>query len=151
MMETTYTQLADTFIRLCSQLMMGEVGRLLLTLSRGEYGVLLFLADQKEGVTSTMISEELGIGPGGVANVLKMLEKKGLVDKQQDTRDKRANCVTITPKGRALLDDRYAQIRQSTAELMEAMGADESEALNGGLEKLWEVAQAAERAREDDA
>jgi len=32
----------------------------------------------------------------------KALEKKGLVKKEQDTRDKRANCVTITPKGREL-------------------------------------------------
>lgn len=142
MEQTIYTHQAVTLIKTCSQLMMSDAGRLLLTLSRGEFGALMYLAENDGGVTSTMISEALGIGPGGVANVLKALEKKGLVKKEQDTRDKRANCVTITPKGAKLLNGRYEQIRQSVASVMETMGEAECAALNSGLEKLRDIAQA---------
>jgi len=141
MEKEIFLQQADTLIRTCSQLTLGEVGRLFLTLSRGEFGTLMFLCDKESGVTSTMISEALGIGPGGVANVLKALEKKGLVKKEQDTRDKRANCVTITPKGRELLARRYNQIREAVASLMETMGEENCVALNEHLEQLREASQ----------
>ncbi len=145
----TCSQQAEELIKLSSQLMMGEVGRMLLTLSRGEFGALMYLSDQEDGVTSTMISEALGIGPGGVANVLKALEKKGLVSKAQDRRDKRANCVTITPKGRELLDARYAQIRESITGFMEDLGEETCDSLNQGLAKLQQVALAREEARRE--
>ena len=141
MENVIFEQQADALIRTCSQLMMGELGRSLLTLSRGEFGVLMFLADRDGGVTSTTISDALGIGPGGVANVLKALEKKDLVKKDQDTRDRRANCVTITAKGRALLTERYDQIRASVAGLMEAMGGQACAELNERLAQLKEIAR----------
>lgn len=144
--KMTYSQQADAFIKTTSQLMAGDIGRLLLSLSRGEFGVLMYLDGHDEGVTSTMISAALGIGPGGVANVLKALEKKGLVSKLQDQRDRRANSVTITPVGREHLEARYQQIKKSVVAFMKEMGPEQSAALGGSLSALLTVTQASDDA-----
>ena len=148
--NAAYQQQADLFIRTMSRLMGGEFERTLLTLSRGEFGVLMYLAGHTVGVTSNMISGALRIGPGGVANVLKALEKKGFVTKAHDKRDRRANCVTITPKGRELLDARYKQIRESITGFMEELGEETCDSLNQGLAKLQQVAVAREESRREE-
>ena len=137
--NAAYQQQADLFIRTMSRLMGGEFERTLLTLSRGEFGVLMYLAGHTVGVTSNMISGALRIGPGGVANVLKALEKKGFVTKAHDKRDRRANCVTITPLGRAQLEERYQQIKAQVVVYLQALGLEDSMALNGMIERLLQV------------
>ena len=137
--NAAYQQQADLFIRTMSRLMGGEFERTLLTLSRGEFGVLMYLAGHTVGVTSNMISGALRIGPGGVANALKALEKKGFVTKAHDKRDRRANCVTITPLGRAQLEERYQQIKAQVVVYLQALGLEDSMALNGMIERLLQV------------
>ncbi|MBQ8952928.1 MAG: MarR family transcriptional regulator [Clostridia bacterium] len=137
--KAAFQQQADLFIGTMAQLMGGEFERMLLTLSRGEFGVLMYLARHTEGVTSSMISDALRIGPGGVANVLKTMEKKGYVLKGEDKRDRRANSVTITPAGRALLDERYRQIKEQVVAHMRALGLEDSVALNGLIGRILQV------------
>lgn len=142
--KPTYAQQADEMIKMTARLLTSETGRQLSALSRGEFGILMYLAEHDGGVTSTLIGESLGIGAGGVANVLKTLEKKGLVSKAQDQRDKRANCVTITPEGRQLLERRYSRISQSLAGCLKSMSSDESASLRAGLRRLLQTVQTEE-------
>ena len=91
---------ADRMIETVTQLMSGQMERMLISISQGEFGVLKFLADCGKGVTSNEICRALCIGPGGVSNLLKALEKKGMIVKVHDLADRRANRVSITEQGR---------------------------------------------------
>ena len=114
----------DRFINTSALLLSEPQGRMLLSLSQGEYGALRFLSSHDSGVTSTAICRALHIGAGGVANLLKTMEKKGLIVKMQDDNDRRANSVVITEKGRRQLQERYEQVRTAVGEAFDKAGVD---------------------------
>lgn len=135
---------ADRFIRTFARLMGGQLERKALTVSRGEFGVLMFLSTQDQGVTSGMIQDAMRIGAGGVANLLKSMERKGLISKRQDRADRRANCILMTEEGRTAFHKRYEQIRKSALMYMEKIGAEESATFNDTLEKILEISLSTE-------
>lgn len=130
---------ADRFIKTFARLMGGQLKRKALTVSRGEFGVLMFLSTQDQGVTSGMIQDAMRIGAGGVANLLKSMERKGLISKRQDRADRRANCILMTEEGRRAFQERYAQVKRSALMYMEKIGVEESAAFNDTLEKILEI------------
>ena len=132
---------ADRFVHIFSQLMGGRLERHALTISKGEFGVLMFLSEQESGITSTMIQDAMRIGPGGVANLLKTLEKKGFVTKGQDKADRRANSIIITDAGRIAVKERYDQVKRSVMLYMEKIGVEESASLNQTLLKILEISR----------
>ena len=131
----------DQFIHIFARLMGGRPERRALTISKGEFGLMMFLAEQTDGVTSSMIQEAMRIGAGGVANLLKSLEKKGYVSKTRDQEDRRANCVTLTEEGRGVLKERYEQVRRAAALYMTQIGLEESRSFNRTLLKILEISR----------
>src|SRR5260370_829418 len=62
---------------------------------------------QQEGMPAlrlTDLSERLLVRPPSVAGVVERLERSGLVARQDSETDLRAKLVSLTPKGRQLLD-----------------------------------------------
>ncbi len=133
---------ADRMIETVTQLMSGQMERMLISISQGEFGVLKFLADCGKGVTSNEICRALCIGPGGVSNLLKALEKKGMIVKVHDLADRRANRVSITEQGRKKLDERYELVKGSLRVTLEGIGLRESAAINDMLIRLLSVSRA---------
>ena len=134
MESSVLSQQADRLIELTAKLLGGENERMLISLSQGEYGVLLVLSKNDAGVTSNSISQAMRIGPGGVANLLKALERKGYITKDISRDDRRANSVRITDAGRAALDSRLAQTRENVRRYLSAIGPDAAAAFNDVLE-----------------
>ena len=89
MESSVLSQQADRLIELTAKLLGGENERMLISLSQGEYGVLLVLSKNDAGVTSNSISQAMRIGPGGVANLLKALERKGYITKDISRDDRK--------------------------------------------------------------
>ena len=150
--ETELTREAGRLIDTAAHLMGGQTERMLLTLSQGEFGELMYLSQHEGGVTSGAISRAMHIGPGGVANLLKALEGKGYVVKAQSTVDRRANCVSITESGRRRLAERSAQVMSSTVKYLRELGLEDARALNDMLDRLLAVSMKldpAEREKED--
>ncbi|MBE5773793.1 MAG: winged helix-turn-helix transcriptional regulator [Clostridiales bacterium] len=144
MPETDIAFEADRFIKTFARLMGGQLERKALTVSRGEFGVLMFLSTQDQGVTSGMIQDAMRIGAGGVANLLKSMDRKGFISKEQDHTDRRANCILMTEKGHRVFSERYEQIRRSALMYMEKIGAEESATFNDILEKILEISLSTE-------
>jgi len=134
--KTDIEREADRMIETVARLMGGQTERMLLTISRGEFGVLMFLSHCESGVTSGAIAQAMRIGPGGVANLLRTLESKGLIAKLQDRNDRRANSVTITEEGRKQLAGRYGQIKRLVSRCLESLGPEDAAALNGILNRV---------------
>jgi DNA-binding MarR family transcriptional regulator len=70
-------------------------------LSGLQVGVLRML--QYETLTSSVLSQRMGIDPSSMMRVIDALERKGLAARGVDPHDRRRNPLQITPQGLALL------------------------------------------------
>lgn len=127
---------AEEFTRTFSQLMAGQLERRVLTLSKGEFGLMMALSEHGSPMTSTALSDELHIGLSGVANLLSKLEKKGFVHRGTSASDRRANQITITELGRVHLDARFQQVKRSAVLYISAMDPRDVHDFNRILKQL---------------
>jgi len=72
-------------------------------LYRGQQFVLCALWEQ-EGITHSELAEQLLVQPATITNALKRMEKAGLVERRQDTKDQRVSRVYLTDAGRNIRD-----------------------------------------------
>ena len=66
----------------------------------GEEGLLHYLAYKHDGVYSGVLKDQLGVGSGRMADILRRLEEKELIVRSEDTEDSRRVVVLITELGR---------------------------------------------------
>ena len=78
---------------------------------RGENAVLTWLVRQEEDVHPGDLAEKLSLVPGRMTDILKTLEKKGMIRRERDPEDRRRVLVRITPKGARSVTERREQIR----------------------------------------
>ncbi len=95
---------------------------------RGEKGTLLYLSEH-EIVTAGELSRALEIGSGGVANVLNALEGKGMIRRTQSPLDRRVVLVSLSDKGRAVIEKHKAEVFGVTALLLSRLGKEDTEQL----------------------
>ena len=67
--------------------------------TRGESGVLLYLYHISRPLYPGELTEKLGLTTGRIANILRALEREGLVVRTPDIEDKRRVQVALTPAG----------------------------------------------------
>lgn len=67
----------------------------------GQYGVLQCLWNEN-GLTAKQLAERLFLDSSTITGILDRLENKGLITREQDSRDRRAICVLVTEKGKDL-------------------------------------------------
>jgi DNA-binding MarR family transcriptional regulator len=77
-----------------------------LDLELWEYDVLSALRRQGEpyALPATRLARETDLSSGAMTNRIDRLEKRGLVRRRQDRNDRRGVNVSLTAKGRALID-----------------------------------------------
>lgn len=91
----------------------------------GENGVLLYMFDtagDRKKVLPGDLVKELGISFGRITNILKVLERKGYVQKHQDTIDRRRVYVSLTDDGERYISGRYQEAVHYFAGLFEELG-----------------------------
>jgi DNA-binding MarR family transcriptional regulator len=113
-------------------------------LKPGQFQVLAALRRRDpQPMNATELARAAILTSGAMTAVLDRLEEQGLVRRQIDGEDRRARRITITEKGRTLidraLDQRTAQHRAVNA----ALTIEEREALSDILRKLLVVIEAA--------
>lgn len=68
-----------------------------------QHRVLMYLA-MHEGCSQTEMAQAHGISPAAIAVHLKKLEKMGLIERVVDAADNRCNLISITKKGREIVE-----------------------------------------------
>lgn len=106
-----------------------ELSRLgLFTAASGEDGVLLCLYAHRDPLLSGDVTDKTGLTSGRVANILKQLEKKQLIQRLQDAEDKRRIHVRLTSRGRtqaeALIQSLHGQYSGLLSYLGERDGSE---------------------------
>ncbi|MFD9796683.1 MarR family winged helix-turn-helix transcriptional regulator [Streptomyces sp. NPDC059070] len=108
-------------------------------ISRGEFDVLATLRRSGEPYTLSPreLSATLMLTTGGMTGRLDKLEKAGLLGRSPDPHDRRGLRVTLTDKGRAIVDESVtAGLEMQHAFLDGVLDDAEAEQLNGLLRKL---------------
>ena len=108
---------------------------------RGENAVLTCLLHNEEDLHPSELhpselSEKLSLVPGRMADILKTLEKKGMIRREPDPDDKRRVLVKITPKGIRDVTERREKVRSQYSGLYQALGLYDTVKLIELLKKM---------------
>lgn len=95
----------------------------------GENGVLLCVAKMAEGGGKVLpgdLVRELGISFGRITNILKVLERKGYVQKKPDSVDRRRVYIFLTDEGERYIGEKYQEALHYFARLLEQLGEEDA-------------------------
>lgn len=122
-------QLAKELIQVWCRLMKKPVPQKTETTSRGEYGVLIYLTSVKDGATPGELAAEFDVGSGRVADILKSLTRKRLIERRTDPQDRRRTLVFLTAEGKMLAEEKQHFILAIHMELVQYLGQSDTEEL----------------------
>jgi DNA-binding MarR family transcriptional regulator len=129
-------ELGAVFGRIVRRLMAAE-GPLLAAhgLSMWGYAVLSHLAD-RPAATQLALATAIGYDKSRLIPLLDTIEREGLILRERDPADRRAQTVRLTPAGQARHAAAHADIRTMEDELLSPLTAAEQRTLLGMLATL---------------
>ncbi|WP_078427328.1 MarR family winged helix-turn-helix transcriptional regulator [Alkalihalobacterium alkalinitrilicum] len=77
-----------------------------------------------------------GVTKATVSNITKTLERKELCYRKVDNRDRRITYVTITDKGRKIMEDLYPMFHKGEVEVVSSLSVDEQKKISSSLRKV---------------
>jgi DNA-binding MarR family transcriptional regulator len=95
-------------------------------LTMTEWALLGKLYDSKsDGVHLAEVATALGVEPPLITTMVSQLEKKGLVGRKEDVRDRRAKFISLTDEGRELVPRIEDSMRSTLSGLFQGVTKDE--------------------------
>ena len=123
------------------QLVGCEEGRSCVAASRGELCLLMHLKRQSDLVLPSELSEAMSVSTARVARLLKTLEDRALIQRSIDPTDRRRIIVKLTEEGERYLEAVYARTHKRASAVIEALGAEDTEAFIRIAEKIVDVSR----------
>jgi MarR family 2-MHQ and catechol resistance regulon transcriptional repressor len=127
---TGVIQLANLFIRRLGPLF--EKAKI----TPQQWTVLAALADQDGAVTLVTLSRRLMVTKQNMTGMIARLEQLGLADRSEDPHDLRSSRVTLTRRGRTLVDRLRPSYQEWIGSVGGAIGERDLQALTRTVEKL---------------
>jgi DNA-binding MarR family transcriptional regulator len=81
---------------------------------------------QEEPPTQMRLAQQAGTDPMMTSQVVRKLEDKGLVTREEDPGDARARRIELTSKGRALLKKALSDVERADAEFFATLGNEQA-------------------------
>lgn len=106
--------------------------------------VLLMALYRREGINQEDMSAVLFIDKAATARIIKSLEKKGFIKREQSSEDKRAKKVYLTEKGEAAKKPIFAILDQWINFLHEGIDEETFQIVRNGLKNLADRASSSE-------
>ncbi|MBQ2664428.1 MAG: winged helix-turn-helix transcriptional regulator [Clostridia bacterium] len=138
-------ELSEELYNLLGEMLNSKQSTEIVNSLRGEYGVLRYLVQVKNNAGATEIRQALGVVPGRMADILNSLEKKGLIIRERDERDRRIVRVKITGEGIATVAAKRDEIRAEYRGLYDFLGKNDTEELIRLLKKVISFRQQEEK------
>lgn len=107
---------------------------------------ILTILNSGKALDQYTLSTAVGIDRTSGADVIKRLERRGLVIRRTSPDDKRAKLVNITDEGAALEKKMLPSVRRAQKRFMAPLSAEETDIFNQLIRRLIEVNDAASRA-----
>ncbi|MCR5485774.1 MAG: MarR family transcriptional regulator [Clostridiales bacterium] len=131
-----YSELFNAVVRL-SRLLNRKVGKNVSFDQRFGRGKILSLLSGSDGLSQSEIAKQLSLSPPTVKEMLDKLESVSLIERRQDSSDKRKQRVFITESGRNLLSsDSDVECGDEVKEIFSVLTASEQDELLYLLLKL---------------
>jgi len=127
---TGVIQLANLFIRRLGPLF--EKAKV----TPQQWIVLAALADEDGAVTLVTLARRLMVTKQNMTGMIARLEQLGLADRSEDPRDLRSSRVTLTRRGRTLVDKLRPAYQEWIGSVGSAIGERDLQALTRTVEKL---------------
>ncbi|SON56247.1 putative acetyltransferase [Hartmannibacter diazotrophicus] len=86
---------------------------------------IIYELANREHLTATDLSGDLGLDPGYLSRTIKSLEKRGILARTASPSDARRRELALTPAGQKVADDLRDQSREKTAGLLQALPRDD--------------------------
>ena len=103
-----------------------------LRLTNLQLGVLSSLARNDQCTLSELATDRMVVVPE-ISRLVKTMVTKGYVEKITDRTDKRISRLSLTPRGRAIMQAVYKEAIELLSKVLEKMSPDEQNALINGL------------------
>lgn len=110
-----------------------------------QYGLLTVLK-ARGPLDQVTLSTEVGIDRTSGADVMRRLERRGLVERVRSSRDRRANVVSITPLGARQVRDMQASMARAQERFIAPLEPAEREAFARMMRKIIDSGDASSRA-----
>lgn len=121
--------LGDELFNVLSSFLNSPGNREFLNSIRGEYGVLWYLLKMEKPLSAGELTDKLQVVPGRMTDILNSLEKKGLIVRNKDVKDKRIVFVSLTEEGKAEAISRRKLIHESYSGLFDKLSQKETKEL----------------------
>lgn len=89
-----------------------------------------------EPISAAMLSRRLGVDRTVVSRYAAQLEDAGLVSRRADSADRRASLLSLTPRGREIIDDVHDKLTDAITETVSTWPKGLAAAFAEGLERL---------------
>jgi MarR family transcriptional regulator, lower aerobic nicotinate degradation pathway regulator len=117
---------------------MGEDDLEPLDISPREYSVLAVLAERSP-LTQTRIGEILGLDRTTILKLGAALERKGLVVRERNLRDRRAYAIALTPAGDLVRADAFTRLVDCEERFLTPLSGDQRVELHDLLSRVVEL------------
>jgi MarR family transcriptional regulator for hemolysin len=97
---------------------------------------------RNEGVSQARLAELAESDPMSMVRILDYMEAEGWVERRADPNDRRARCLYIKDKARAILDEIWRLADETRMEFLRDLSAQECERLIDMLERVHATARA---------
>lgn len=87
-------------------------------------------------VETKKLAESAGVSKATISNITKTLEQKELCYRKVDNRDRRNTYVTITDKGRNIMEKLYPRFHMGEAEIVSSLTVEEQKNISTLLRKV---------------
>lgn len=89
-----------------------------------------------ESIETKKLAVLAGVSKPTVSNITKTLERKELCYRKTDPRDRRTTYVTITEKGRNVMEDLYPRFHKGEAQIASSLSVDEQKQVSALIRKV---------------
>lgn len=115
-------------------------------LNRGEFSMLMSIHHLKEHrcLEEVQVSDIVDMNKTtmpAISQMLGHLEKKGLIERKPDSKDRRRVSVHLTGKGEQVLDCAFHQFTQFVGLIVERLGEEDTELLIDLFSRLYQIVQ----------
>lgn len=90
-----------------------------------QHHLLMYIAKAGEITSQKEIAEKFEISPAAIARTLKSLESEGFVVRENLEGDGRYNRITITDKGKQIVENSYKMFQETDSSLFEDFSDDD--------------------------
>ena len=109
---------------------------------RGEMAVLRLLGESELPLTAGDLSRDLRMTTSRIAAVLNSLQRKGMIERDADTLDRRRVLVRLTAAGSALCEHRKACVRGRLTAIFERLGMEDTREFMRIMGRVFDINEA---------